>query len=262
MKRIVIASTVTLISAGLSANRVSAELLTVATTPGGLTVTVDGTNYTAPVTFDWVAGSLHDLDTPTPQVAADGHSRSSFAAWSDGGAQTHSITVPASDATNTASFATQYLLDTTVTPAGAGTVTNNPLGRWYDDGQLVSLTALTNTGYRIYFWQGVDNAASNTAQVTMNGYHLVQASFIPSDYPYIVVTNNGGTAPGNLIGSLGGRAADGTKLYYVVLDCTGTNALFASKTSTLARFVTPQGFDAVPGGGVFSLKDETLRVRA
>jgi hypothetical protein len=255
-----IAFTVTLISAGLSANRVSAESLTVATTPGGLTVTVDGTNYMAPVTFDWAVGSSHALDIPSPQVAGDGHSRSSFAAWSDGGAQSHSITVPAFDTTNTASFATQYLLNTTVTPSGAGTVTNNPLGPWYDAGQLVSLTALTNTGYRIYFWQGVDSAAGNTAQVTMNGYRLVQASFIPSDYPYIVVTNNGGTAPGNLVGSLGGRTADGTKLYYVVLDNTGTNALFANKTNTLARFVTPQGFNAVPGGGVFSLKDETLSV--
>jgi hypothetical protein len=203
--------------AALAANRASAELLTVATMPDGLTVTVDSTNYTAPAIFDWAEGSLHTLDTPSPQVAGDGHSRASFAGWSDGGD------------------------------------TNSPLGPWYDAGQLVSLTTKTNTGYRIYFWQGVDSATGITAQITMNGYHLVQASFIPSDYPYIVVTNNGGAAPGDLIGSLGGRTADHTALYYVVLDNTGTNALLAGKTSTLARFVTPQGFDAVPGGGAFSL---------
>ncbi|MCX6927134.1 MAG: hypothetical protein NT154_28600, partial [Verrucomicrobia bacterium] len=225
MKRIGIAFIIVLLFARLSPNRVSAELLTVATVPGGLIVTVDGTNYTAPVTFDWTSGSSHSLDTPSPQVAGDGHSRSAFAAWSDGEARSHSITVPASDTTNTATFAMQYLLDTTVTPSGAGTVTNDPAGPWYDAGQLVSLTAMTNAGYRICYWQGVDSAASNTAQVTMNGYHLVQASFIPSDYPYIVVTNNGGAAPGDWLGSLGGRTADGTKLYYVVLDNTGTNAL-------------------------------------
>jgi len=246
--------------AGLAANRASAELLTVATAPGGLTVAVDGTNYTAPVTFDWADGSLHTLDTPSPQVAGDGHSRSLFAAWSDGEAQSHSITVPASDSTNTATFVTQYLLDTTVTPVGAGTITNKPVGPWYDAGQLVSLTARTNTGYRIYFWQGADSASGNTAQVTMNDYHLVQASFIPSDYPYLVVSNNGGAAPGSLIGNLDGRTADGTKLYYVILDNTGTNALFARKTNTLYSFVTPQGFDAVAGSGAFNLKDETLGV--
>jgi hypothetical protein len=260
IRRTGLALAVAFLSAGLSANRVSAELLTVATAPGGLVVTVDGTNYTAPVRFDWAAGSLHTLDTPSPQVAGDGHSRSSFASWSDGGAQSHSINVPASDAKNTASFTTQYLLDTAVTPSGAGTVTNNPLGPWYDAGQLVSLTALTNTGYRIYFWGGVESAASNTAQVTMNGYHLVQASFLPSDYPYIVVTNNGGVAPGDLIGNIDGRSADGTKLYYVVLDNTGTNALFANKTNTLYRFVTPQGFDAVAGTNDFILKDESISI--
>ena len=94
----------------------------------------------------------------------------------------------------------------------------------------------------------------------MSGYHLVQANFTLADYPYLVVTNNGGAAPGNLIGNIDGRTADGTKLYYVVLDNTGTNAVFASKTNTLYRFVTPQGFDAVAGSGVFNFKDETLSI--
>jgi len=262
LNRVGLPFTVATLFAALAVIGVRAQslTLTVATAPGGLTVTVDGTNYTAPVSFTWAPGSLHSLDAPSSQLSDNGHSRSSFAAWNDGGAQDHSITMPASRTTNTASFTTQYLLDTTVTPSGAGTVTNNPLGSWYDAGQSVSLTALTNTGYRIYFWQGADSATGNTAQVTMNGYHLVQASFIPSDYPFIVVTNNGGAAPGDLIGNIDGRTADGTKLYYVVLDNTGTNALYANKTNTLYRFVTPQGFDAVVGTGDFNLKDETISV--
>ena len=88
----------------------------------------------------------------------------------------------------------------------------------------------------------------------MNGYHLAQASFIPSDYPYLVVTNHGGAAPGDLIGNVDGRTADGTKLYYIVLDNTGTNILFDSKTNTLYRFVTPQGFDAVSGTDALQLE--------
>jgi len=259
-KRIGATFTVGVLLAGLAANRVNAQLVTIDTTPGGLTVAVDGTNWTAPVTFAWDAGTMHSLDAPSPQLSADGHSRTNFASWSDGGAQSHTFTTPASDTTNTASFATQYLLDTNVTPSGAGTITNNPVGPWYNAGQLVALTAVTNTGYRIYFWGGVDTAAGNTAQVTMNGYHLAQASFIPSDYPYIVVTNNGGAAPGDLIGNIDGRTASGTKLYYVVLDNTGTNILYDSKTNTIYRFVTPQGFDAVAGAGGWSLKDQTVSV--
>jgi len=258
MKRASLTFVVALVSLVALVNRVNAALVTVATAPNGLTVAVDGSNYTAPVTFDWPVDSLHTLDTPSPQVAGDGHSRASFAAWSDGGAQSHSITVPASDTTNTATFVTQYLLETTVTPAGTGTVTNDPVGPWYDAGQMVSLTALTNAGYRIYYWSAADSATGNVAQVTMNDYHLVEAAFLPADYPYLVVTNNGGAAPGNLIGNIDAHAADGTSRYYVILDNTGTNAVFASKTNTLSRFVTPQGFDAVPGGGVFTMKDETL----
>ncbi len=246
--------------AGLAANRVSAQQFTVATVPGGLTVTVDGTNYTAPAVFAWDVGSMHNLNLPSPQVAVDGHSRFNFASWSDAGSQSDTITMPATDTTNTATFTTQYLLDTAVTPSGAGTITNNPLGPWYNAGERVSLTALTNAGYRIYFWQGVDSATSNKAQVTMNGYHLAQASYIAADYPYIVVTNNGTVAPGDLIGNIDGRTAAGTKLYYVVLDNSGTNALFASKTNTLYRFVTPQGFDALTGTNNFIFKDETFNV--
>ena len=260
MERFGLALCVALISSGFSPECASAGSVTVATTPGGLIVTVDGTNYTAPVAFGWGEGSSHTLGAPSPQLAGDGRSRDLFAAWSDGGAEEHSITVPAGDSTNTATFATQYLLDTAVTPSGAGTITNNPAGPWYDAGQVVSLTAKTNTGYRIYFWGGAESSAGTAAQITMDGYHLVQASFIPSDYPYIVVTNNGGAAPGDLIGNIDGRTADGTKLYYVVLDNTGTNALIASKTNTIYRFVTPQGLDAVAGTGVFNLKDETLSV--
>lgn len=246
--------------AGLAGNRACAQTYTVATAPAGLTVTVDGTNYTAPVAFNWAVGSPHNLNVPSPQLAGSGQSRFNFATWSDGGGQSDAISMPAADTINTATFSTQYLLDTAVTPAGTGFITNNPSGPWYDAGQVVSLTALTNAGYRFSFWQGVDSATTNKAQVTMNGYHLAQAGYIPFDYPYVLVTNIGPVAPGDWIGNIDGRTAAGTKLYNVVLDNTGTNALFASKTNALSRFVTPPGLDAVAGTGNFIFKDETFNV--
>ncbi len=100
MKRVGLALTIATAFAAFAVNQGSAASFTVGTAPVGLAVTVDGTNYTAPVTFDWAADSMHTLDTPSPQVAGDGHSRASFANWSDGGAQSHSITVPASDTTH------------------------------------------------------------------------------------------------------------------------------------------------------------------
>ena len=242
----------------LAINRVGAQSVTIDTTPANSTVTVDGTNYTAPALFAWDPGSAHTLDTPTPQVSGDGHSRRVFASWSDGGAQNHSITAPGYATNLVATFTTQYLLDVAVAPAAACTVSNYPSGPWYNSGQLVSLYARTNAGYRIYYWQGVDSGSSYTAQVTMSAYRAVQAGFVPADYPYVVVTNGGGTAPGDLIGNFGGRTADGTKTYYVVLDNTGTNLIYANSTNVLLRFVTPQGFVTATDSSGFRFKDESL----
>src|SRR5205823_1726865 len=81
---------------------------------------------------------------------------------------------------------------------------------------------------------------------------------VPADYPYLVVTNSGGAAPGNLIGTIGGGGLDGTRTYYVVLDNTGTNLLSASTTNVLLRFVTPQGFATATDASGFRFKDERL----
>jgi glucose/arabinose dehydrogenase len=74
--------------------------LTFATAPSGLTVSVDGIPRTAPFTVGEIVGFRYAVDTPSPQAG------NTFAAWSDGGAKAHTYTVPASDATLTATFST------------------------------------------------------------------------------------------------------------------------------------------------------------
>lgn len=234
--------------------------VSVATTPAGLNVTVDDTNYATPVVFNWIAGSSHTLDVPSPQPGADGGSRYLFTAWNDGSAQRHAITVPGSSTNFTAGFATQFLLTTTVTPAGAATISNYPAGPWYGYGETVELTARTNAGYRLGSWQGVDSESGARAEVVINGYRAVQVGFVESTYPYITVTNSGASAPGHWIGNIGGRNADGTRSTYVVLDNTGTNVVYSSTSNIILRFGTPQGYivDNTTGFASFRFKDETL----
>lgn len=72
--------------------------LTVATSPTGLQVRVNGATFTAPTTFtSWEGWSLA-LEAPSPQR------KFSFSSWSDGGARAHTIVTPAAPRTYTATF--------------------------------------------------------------------------------------------------------------------------------------------------------------
>src|SRR3954451_16999316 len=55
--------------------RASDVSVTVGTVPTGLSVTVDGTNYSAPAVFTWASNSAHTLIAPSPQSSVDNHTR-------------------------------------------------------------------------------------------------------------------------------------------------------------------------------------------
>ncbi|MBL7094658.1 M23 family metallopeptidase, partial [candidate division KSB1 bacterium] len=81
--------------------------ITVTTSPAGLPVTVDGTQYTAPYFFNWNVGERHTIGVNKYEPKATGE-RLAFESWSDGGARTHDITVPAANAIYYANFITEY----------------------------------------------------------------------------------------------------------------------------------------------------------
>ena len=70
-----------------------ARPVTVTTSPANLSITVDGTTYTAPQTFNWVVGSSHTLATTSPQAGPRG-SQYVWNSWSQGGAQSQRCTRP------------------------------------------------------------------------------------------------------------------------------------------------------------------------
>jgi glucose/arabinose dehydrogenase len=76
--------------------------VTLATSPSGLRLTLDGIPVTAPYTFTGVQGITRTLGTTTPQTL--GNQPYNFAGWSDGGTMTHDIRTPTSDTTYTATF--------------------------------------------------------------------------------------------------------------------------------------------------------------
>jgi glucose/arabinose dehydrogenase len=76
--------------------------LTFGSVPSGRSLDVDGIRKTAPFTIDDLVGFQHLIAAPTQ---TSGPTIYTFQSWSDGGAASHTITVPSSDQSYTATFA-------------------------------------------------------------------------------------------------------------------------------------------------------------
>ena len=76
-------------------------VLSFASSPAGLQLTVNGVSSTTTFTRTIIVGSTNSLSATTPQVLNG--TTYEFSSWSDGGAQTHNITSP-TDATYTATY--------------------------------------------------------------------------------------------------------------------------------------------------------------
>ncbi|MCZ2147189.1 MAG: S-layer homology domain-containing protein [Bryobacterales bacterium] len=167
--------------------------ITVTTNPAGLGITVDGASYaSSPQSFQWAPGSSHSVNVTTPQ--GSNGARYTFASWSDGGAQNHTITAPASAATYTASFQTSYLLTTTASPAGNGAIQASPSSAdgYYSSGAAVLLTATPNSGFQFAGWGGSASGSANPTSVSMTAPRGVTASFTSTAQSVTVNTSPAG----------------------------------------------------------------------
>lgn len=155
----------------------AAVAITIAPAPAGCSVIVDGVLYVAPQSFNWAPGSSHSVSAPSPQGSA---TRYVFANWSDGGAEAHTIVTPASPATYTANFTTQYLLVAGVSPAGAGTIApgQSSINAYYNSGASVQLTATPSPGYAFSAFSGNLTGTANPQNVVMSAPRQVLAVFV------------------------------------------------------------------------------------
>ena len=153
----------------------AATAVTVTTAPAGLSLTVDGGSCIAPCQFQWTPGSNHTLAVGSTQAGSAGI-QYVFGNWSDTGAQSHTITVPASAATYTANFTTQYFLTTAASPALGGTI--NPSSGWFTSGAVVSVSVAANSGYGFAGFTGPLSGITTPQNVTISGPATVTASFV------------------------------------------------------------------------------------
>ncbi|MBI4908653.1 MAG: hypothetical protein HY820_33850, partial [Acidobacteria bacterium] len=162
--------------------------VTVTSNPLGRTVRVDGTSRTTPASFTWEAGSQHTIEAA--DQPGDTNTRYRFTSWSDGGPPTHTVN-PTTATTYTANFQTQYRLTTSVTPAGAGSITAAPSSPdgFYDAGSPVQLTAQPNATYSFSSWSGDAGGGTNPTSLAMTGPRSASANFTLAPVSITVTSN-------------------------------------------------------------------------
>ena len=169
------------------------ERTVVTTNPAGLRITVDGETFTAPRSFNWIPGSMHEVSVET-QV--DGDTRYLFGRWSDDGEQTHMYEASLDTTVLTASFIEQYRILTEVTPANGGSIEITPVAAdgFHTARSEVGISATPAQGFFFAGWfgftfRGIHGDASNPAVFTNNSGGSIYNAFFVTDPPLILDTN-------------------------------------------------------------------------
>jgi hypothetical protein len=220
--------------------------VTVTTSPPGLRIGVDSTDYVSPYTFDWLAGSSHGIDVHS--LVAGAGDRQRFDSWSDGGVTpTRTVVTPASPATLTAAYVQEYLLTLQDPPEG----TSQPGTGWFAAGDSVAITAVPSPGFAFDQWSGSGNGSytgpANPATVTMSGPITEAPAFRPLGYELSVSAS----ATDPLVNV--DLPAGGVRSLYLWMVCSvaGVSALEADVTGDLAVLAF------TPSGGVLNVGTST-----
>jgi|GEM_PF-625969 len=149
--------------------------LTFNSSPSGLSVNVGGSTFVTPFTRSVIAGSANTVTAP-----AQGNSNGyyTFASWSDGGAATHNITAPTSNASYTATFAN----------AATGTGLN---GAYFDNIDFTGTTfSRTDSNINFNWGTGSPDAriAADTFSTRWTGQVLAPVTGL---YQFLTTTDDG-----------------------------------------------------------------------
>jgi len=149
---------------------------TVATTPSGLKVFVDGALVDDGTVFDWAPGSTHTLRAP---FQGNESTRYYFGNWSDGGAETHTITTSADTTVYIANFVRQHRVVSATTPAAGGTVGLSPVvaDGFYNERSNIGISATPAGGFRFVTWSVTPSRSLNPKTVTVRSPLTINATF-------------------------------------------------------------------------------------
>ena len=147
---------------------------------------------------DWPVGSSHTIDVDTLESPYSLNSRYAYSRWSDGRAQSHSITLPGTSASYTATLTPEYAPATNFNyPPCGGTATlmpNSPTGDgFYPTGQVLTYTPTPDSGWTFAGWTYDLTGTANPGTLTASSETLVFANFNTTDTPLTLTSMSPGT---------------------------------------------------------------------
>jgi len=157
------------------------------TNPANLSYTVGSSTYSGAQVPFLVAGGEYPLSTMLAQSGGTG-TQYVWENWSDSGGIEHTITIPSTPVSYTATFGTQYYLTMNASPSNGGNV--SPSSGWQDANTVVVISASPSSGFEFSDWTGSTFANANSAATnfSMTGPETVTANFL--EPPSITSANN------------------------------------------------------------------------
>ncbi|MBZ0269113.1 hypothetical protein K8I85_13220, partial [bacterium] len=148
------------------------------TQPAALRIFGDGEPHWASALFPWIGGEVHQVSAPDTQ-STDFGTLYIFSGWSDGGTQTHDVTVTGFGTIATAQYESRYFL--TMETEGGGTVM--PESGYRLSEETVHLQAIPDSGWVFERWWGNGDGSyagpEPEADIVMNEPLLQHAVFVP-----------------------------------------------------------------------------------
>jgi hypothetical protein len=166
---------------------------------------VDGSLRTTPFTAVWTVGSSHTIEAASPVAHGTG-TQLVWNSWSDGGARTHTYTVPSSDDNITANYRTQYYL-----AVSSAHDSPTPQSNWFDSGTRITASIITpadqsgSSRFRCTGWTGtgsVPTSGSGTSTTfTINSASSITWNWVAQcQVTFGVAPSGGGTTSPTGIG--------------------------------------------------------------
>jgi len=222
--------------------------VTLNTSPAGLQVTLDGQPRTDGYSELNVVGIERTLGVVSPQII--GGETYNFVSWSDNGAATHNINVPAGNATYTALFAkarsardvliSEYRLD------GPGGLRDEFVELYNNTNEAITVSASDGSnGWALV--TGRDAGGADNSSVSLETYHVIPTgTVIPARGHYLVVGN-----AYSLQDYGGANRASGDAVTFNDLSGNDTGHPFRGvalfRTADANNFTTENRLDAVGG---------------